>query len=40
VAEVIEHLPGKHKGLSSNPTTAKKEKKDNNILTELFWGLK
>jgi hypothetical protein len=27
-AQVIEHLPGKHKALSSNPSTAKKKKKE------------
>jgi hypothetical protein len=27
MAQAIEHLPGKHKALNSNPSTAKKKKK-------------
>jgi hypothetical protein len=27
VCQIVEHLPGKHKALSSNPSTAKKKKK-------------
>jgi hypothetical protein len=27
MAQAVEHLPGKHKALSSNPSTAQKKKK-------------
>jgi hypothetical protein len=41
VAEVVEHLPTKHKVLRSNPRTAKRKKiSEQEILVFLFEGSK
>jgi hypothetical protein len=34
LAEVVDHLPGKHKILISNPSTAKKKKKMKKAFTQ------
>jgi hypothetical protein len=36
MTEMVEHLPGEHKALSSNSSTAKKRKKGEKITKQVF----